>query len=221
MCRILCVSGRESFDIRPHLEAFSNIAEHSREYQGHGWGCSWLSDERWQHYHDIRPIWEDPRRDFGSTRLLLVHARSAFKDEGIEVVNNMPFHDDEHVFIFNGELQGVRIKEQGRIGAEKIFNYILRFNKGDLGEAVRRGVGIIKKRTRYVRAMNLVLASRERICMASVFGESPEYFQMQRVERQGVHIICSEAYPGESNWQPVDNGDIAAFEIGSSARCTS
>ena len=49
----------------------------------------------------------------------------------------MPFTNGDRVFIFNGELRGVRVKADGRIGAEKIFNYILRFDKGDLNQAVR------------------------------------------------------------------------------------
>jgi predicted glutamine amidotransferase len=215
MCRILCVSGRKSFLIRPHLEVFSDIAQHSREYQGHGWGCSWLSGDGWHHYHDIRPIWEDPQRDFGETTVFLAHARSAFRDEGIEVANNMPFFDDEHVFIFNGELQGVRIKEQGRIGAEKIFNYIKRFDKGDTFEALKRALGVIQKKTRYVRALNVIMASRQRIYSSCLFGESPEYFQLQCIQRDGLRIICSRAYPGETNWQPIDNGDISCHEVGS------
>ncbi|MBS36425.1 MAG: hypothetical protein CMO26_10930 [Thiotrichales bacterium] len=215
MCRILCIAGQSPFEIDPHLDVFAGIAEHSREYQGHGWGCSWLTDGGWRHYHDIRPIWEDPTRDFGHTRLLLVHARSAFRDEGIVVENNMPFTDERTVFIFNGELNGVRIKADGRIGAEKIFNYIKRFDKGDLLDALTRAVGVIKNRTRYIRAMNLIMATSQTVYSASLFHETPEYFQMHQVQRDGLRFICSEAYPGETDWQPVENGAISAFDVGS------
>ncbi len=44
----------------------------------------------------------------------------------------MPFYDDQFIFIFNGELRGVRIKADGRIGAEKIFNFIKRFNSDNM-----------------------------------------------------------------------------------------
>ena len=46
--------------------------------------------------------------------------------KGIKIENNMPFTGGNYVYVFNGELRGVRIKEKGRIGAEKIFNYINR-----------------------------------------------------------------------------------------------
>lgn len=214
MCRLLCIRGREPFEIKSHLETFAAIARDSREYQGHGWGCAWLTDAGFAQYHDIKPVWEDDKRDFGATRLFLAHARSAFKDEGIRVENNMPFGDDECVFIFNGELRGVRIKEEGRIGAEKIFNYIKRFDRGNTLEALERALGVIKKRTRYIRALNLIMASRDWVFAASHFGEDPDYFQMHTVDQNGLAIICSEAYPGEPDWRRFDNHTIRAFPVG-------
>ncbi len=61
------------------------------------------------------------RHNFPTTKRLIVHARSAFQDKDIVVENNMPFYDDKYIFIFNGELNGVKIKSDGRIGAEKIL----------------------------------------------------------------------------------------------------
>ncbi len=213
MCRLLCIRGRAPFEIRPHLETFAGIARDSREYQGHGWGCAWLTDDGFEHYHNIKPVWEDKKRDFGATRLFLAHARSAFKDEGIRVENNMPFGDDEHVFIFNGELRGVRIKEAGRIGAEKIFNYIKRFDKGNTLEALERALGVIKKRTRYIRALNLIMASRNCVFAASHFSEDPDYFQMHTMDKNGLAIICSQAYPDEQGWQRFANRAVTAFPL--------
>ena len=131
MCRLLCVRRKNGFAMRPHLEALAAIARNCQEYQGHGWGCAWLDDTTWRLHHNIRPIWEDDLARFGQTTLMLAHARSAFRDEGIAVENNMPFFDGERVFIFNGELRGVRLKATGRIGAEKVFNFITRFDRGD------------------------------------------------------------------------------------------
>ena len=214
MCRMLCIRSREAVDIAEHIAALADIAKNSREYQGHGWGCAWLAGDGWQVYRNVAPIWEDDDRPTGRTTLLLAHARSAFRDEGICVENNMPFFDGERAFIFNGELQGVRIKEQGRIGAEKIFNYIKRFDRGDLHRAMCRGVEVIAKRTRYVRAMNIILADASRICVASRFGEDPEYFQMHTTATDDARIICSEPYPdttGLRQWVPIDNGAVIAY----------
>ena len=211
MCRLLCVRSTRELDMGVHLEALARIARDSKEYQGHGWGCAWREDDAWRTYHNISPMWEDRDRPEGRTRLLLVHARSAFRDEGIRVENNMPFRDERRIFIFNGELQGVRIKEQGRIGAEKIFNYIKRFDRGDLGEALRRATQVIEKRTRYVRAMNIVIADPDAIYVASRFHEDPGYFQMHRSQSKDALIICSAPYQAGGAWEPVPNGSVARY----------
>ena len=104
--------------------------------------------------------------NFPSTNRLIVHARSAFQDKDIVVENNMPFYDDKYIFIFNGELNGVKIKADGRIGAEKIFNFIKRFNNENMMNALIKGVEIIIKRSSYVRAMNIIIADKERgLCL--------------------------------------------------------
>ncbi len=207
MCRLLLVENPRGINPNPFLRSFRDVCKNSREYQGHGWGCAWLDTERqWRLYHCIDPIWDDPKADFPETPLFLVHARSAFRDEGIEIENNMPFTDGESVFLFNGELRGVRIKAEGRIGAEKIYNFIRRFDHGDLGAAVDRGVEIIDKRTRYIRAMNFFLATPDAVHLCSWFGEDPNYFQVHRAQTGETHLICSDPLPAvDADWQPLPN----------------
>lgn len=211
MCRLLYIRADTPFAIRDHLEVFAEISKNSPEYQGHGWGCAWEREGQWQFHHDIRPIWEDDVTAFGTTTLLVAHARSAFRDEGICVENNMPFFDGRHVFIFNGELQGVRIREEGRIGAEKIFNYVKRFDTDDVFESIKRGVGVIEKRTRYIRAMNFIMSSLDAAYMTTIFGENPDYFQLHRRRETAMDLVCSVAYPGERNWEAIDNQTITTL----------
>ncbi len=92
---------------------------------------TWMRPRGWKFYKSINPVWQDDFSRFGKTSLLVAHARSAFEDRDIVIENNMPFFDGRTVFIFNGELRGVKIRAEGRIGAEKIFNYIRRFDKSD------------------------------------------------------------------------------------------
>lgn len=211
MCRLLCIKADHDFDMEADLATFAEIAKHSREYQGHGWGCAWLQGGEWKIYRNIKPIWEDKLERFGRSSLLIAHARSAFRDEGICVENNMPFFDGENVFVFNGELRGVRIKEQGRIGAEKVFNYIKRFGRRDMLDAIRRAVGIIENKTRYVRAMNMIIASKTNVYLSTLFNEDAAYFQMWTKSVGGTLRICSEPYPGETLWRPADNRTIRSF----------
>jgi glutamine amidotransferase len=219
MCRLLAVKSPEPIDVREHLRLLAQIAKNSPEYQGHGWGCAWLGpDHRWASYHNIKPVWEDDLTQFPETDLLLVHARSAFRDEGIVVENNMPFEQGDDIFIFNGELHGVKIREEGRIGAEKIFNFIERFNEGDLDEALRKGVDIIMKRTRLVKAMNIIMSEGQALHVSSTFTERPEYFTMhwrkgvdlQREAASGV-MVCSDPLPGTRGWRPIASGESRTF----------
>ena len=205
MCRILFARSDSNFSIASLLEPFAQVAETSQEYQGHGWGCSWREGNHWRHYHNIQPIWQDDFSQFGDTSLLLVHARSAFRDEGIAIENNMPFSDGESVFIFNGELRGVRIKSVGRIGAEKIYNYIRRFDKGDKLAALDRGTGIIDKRSSYVRAMNIILSDGEQSCLSTRYSETPEYFQMHQKQDDVLKLVCSQPFAGDLGWRAIPN----------------
>jgi predicted glutamine amidotransferase len=212
MCRLLLVKAETKFSIAAELQRFAAIAEHSKEFQGHGWGCSYLKNGAWRHYKNIKPIWEDDLSGFEESRLLVAHARSAFRDEGIIVENNMPFYDDRYVFIFNGELRGVRIAEQGRIGAEKIFNFIKRFNHGNMFEALSRGTEIIRKRSKYIRAMNIIIAERERAYLASFFNEDPDYFTLHCSHISEKTMVASDPLPGHELWEKVPNETVKVIQ---------
>ncbi len=208
MCRLLTIRSQTPFAIGPHLEKFAHIARNSKEYQGHGWGCAFQDPAgNWQFYRNIKPVWEDDLRRFGRTCLLVAHARSAFEDKAIAVENNMPFSDGRTVYIFNGELRGVKIREEGRIGAEKIFNYIRRFDDGDMQRALKKAVGIIKKRTRRIRGMNIILVNGTGIFVSSYFTADESYFTMSYREGDCL-IICSDPYPSEDNWQQIANDSV-------------
>ena len=211
MCRILSASSENMFDITSLLEPFAEMARTSVEYQGHGWGCSWREAGQWQHYHNIRPIWEDNLSQFGETSLLLAHARSAFRDEGIIVENNMPFTDGESVFIFNGELFGVRIKSEGRIGAEKVYNYIRRFDKGDKLAALHKATSIIDKQTTYVRAMNIILSDGAETWLSTNYSENPDYFQMHQKQDGELKLVCSHPFANQTDWTRIDNKTTMAL----------
>jgi glutamine amidotransferase len=222
MCRLLAVCAQEPFELERYLEPFAEIARTSTEFQGHGWGCGWMTPEGWRLYHDIAPVWEDPSPPRGRTRLLVAHARSAFRDEGIEVRNNMPFTDGRSLFVFNGELRGVRLKESGRIGAEKVFNFIRRFDRGDMAEAMRKGLAIVERRTRYVRAMNIIIADAEAVRVTNRFDDSPSYFRMHVSQDRERLVVCSDPLPADGvsgasragDWQPLATGVVHTFGTG-------
>lgn len=212
MCRLLYINSAYEFDAADYLKEFAEISSKSKEYQGHGWGCAYFQNGKWNFYKNIKPIWEDDFSQFGFTKRLIAHARSAFRDEGITIENNMPFYDDKYIFIFNGELRGVKIKEEGRIGAEKIFNYIKRFDKGNIKEAIKKGTEIITKKSSYVRAMNFIIADSNAAYIYSLFNEDAEYFTMHKKILNDTIIVCSEKFINENDWQQIPNNSLMEFK---------
>jgi glutamine amidotransferase len=212
VCRLLTIKSETPFAIGAHLGKFADIARNSKEYQGHGWGCAYLDESsEWKLYRNINPVWQDDIMQFGRTRLLVAHARSAFEDKDIAVENNMPFFDGQTVFIFNGELRGVKIREQGRIGAEKIFNYIRRFDKGNTQQALAKAVNIIRKRTRFIRGMNIIMVNDSGIFVSSYFTEDEDYFTLHYREDREL-VICSAPYPAEKKWQSIANASVRVWK---------
>jgi glutamine amidotransferase len=212
MCRLLYVKSKYKFEIVHYLQHFAQIAKNSKEYQGHGWGLAYLYREKWHFYKNIKPIWEDDLNKFGKTELLMAHARSAFRDMDITVNNNMPFYDKKYVYIFNGELHGVKIKEKGRIGAEKIFNFIQRFDPENIISSIRKGLAILEKRTRYVKAINFIIADKINACVVSYFNEDDDYFTMFYKKTQHDLVICSEKFNETDDWVAIKNKTIRKFE---------
>ena len=122
----------------------------------------------------------------------------------------MPFSDGERVFIFNGELRGVKIREEGRIGAEKIFNFIRRFDNGDTLGALKKAVEIIRNRTRSIRAMNVIVVKERVVYLSTYFTGDEEYFTM-RYQEEPELVICSEPYPSEEGWRSIANETVRAW----------
>jgi hypothetical protein len=212
MCRLLAVISPTPIDVRYHLDAFASVCRNSPEYQGHGWGYAVLRGEMWDRYRTVTPIWEDGTRPEGSIRVLLAHARSAFRDEGIEVENNMPFVDGDQVFIFNGELHGVRLPVAGRTGAERIFRFLRQPARSGPGDAVGRALAILRSRTAHIRACNVMIADPRKVILHSEFAGASTYFTMHRRLAGAELTICSAPYAsGDPAWTPIPQNTVEEY----------
>jgi glutamine amidotransferase len=205
MCRFLMLRADRGFDPEPVLAEFRERCRRSTEFQGHGWGAAYRSNREWTRYKSLTPIWEDALPLPREVDFLVLHARSAFRNEGIEIENNMPFYREERIFVFNGELRGVRLKVPGRIGAEKIFRFVLSRDRGDLAEALGSTERILRSRTRYIRAMNVALADERRIYALCRFGDAPDYFTLH-CRTGALAGVSSE--PLDESFVPMENGEI-------------
>lgn len=212
MCRILYLASARPFDPAPLLAPFAALSRASKEFQGHGWGCASWTGAEWSTHHDVRPIWECAPPPLAPTTRFLAHARSAFEDRDVRVENNMPFVEHGWAFVFNGELRGVKLREEGRIGAEKLFRFVMRFVPGHGAEAaLRKALPIAERRSARVRAANVVLAGPGGDFVASLHREDPEYFTLRRKREDGILMLCSEPFPGETGWQPLPNDCVEAL----------
>ncbi len=212
MCRLLAVASSSPVDAGRHLDAFRRLCRESREYQGHGWGCAVWRDGRWERYRTVRPVWEDDYLPEGEVRAFVAHARSAFRNEGIEEENNMPFLRGSRAFVFNGEMRGVRLGLRGRTGADKLFALLGAMDRGDAAEAINRTTAVIVRRSARIRACNFILAEPGRFHLHALFDGEADYFTMAQRRTDGELVICSEPYPGdEGPWEPLPSGTRRAI----------
>ena len=199
------------FETAEVLATFRRKCRESVEYQGHGWGAAWRAAGIWSRHKSLTPIWDDRFQIPNDVGFLIVHARSAFKDTGIAIENNMPFYRDERAFVFNGELRGVRLRVPGRIGAEKVFHLIDRaanHHDGDLSRAIAATERLLFSKSDYVRALNVAVADHDRIYARCRFSESPDYFTLH-YRNDAVRAVCSE--PLDENYQPMQNGQTVTL----------
>ncbi len=190
MCRLLLIKSKSPRDISDYLGEFARKCQKSEEYQGHGWGIDYFDGEKWQTHKEINPIWMADFSNYWNVKICIVHARSAYKNEGIIIENNMPFTSYGLSFVFNGELQKVRINIEGRIGAEKIFNLILKFYHKSIKSAVTKTISVLNRRTEYIRANNFIIVDHNdmSILVNSQYSENEKYFQLHKYISDKIFI---------------------------------
>ena len=213
MCRFLVLRSSREFDPTPIVDTFKERCRRSPEYQGHGFGVAFRTSGGWERRRSLTPLWEDQAPLPDGVDALMVHARSAFRDEGIDVENNMPFYREELGFVFNGEIRGIRLQAPGRIGAEKLFHLILARRRNGLSQALRDADRIVHARSRYVRAMNVALTTLGNlngdpaIYAHCRFSERPDYFTLYCAEgREGEPRGVSSERLDES-YRTMENGE--------------
>ena len=156
------------FDANPWIDAFAERCRASHEYQGHGWGAAWRTDGGWDRTRSIDPIWEPGRTPVPEASVVVVHARSAFRNEGIVVENNMPFLASDLAFAFNGELRGVRLSAPGETGAARLLHLLERFN------AAAGGAPYVSDREGFrVRVPGLLTATAYSPSVDLIAGQTP------------------------------------------------
>ncbi len=215
MCRFLFYNSKNPHNLNPLLNDFAEMCKNSKNYQGDGWGIMYRQGDELILKRSLNPIWEDtPSINIPETDFLLVHARWAHGTwtKG-DVENNQPFHKNDSLFVFNGNLKRVKIQIPGRIGAEKILNLILRESaKSDTEQGISHAVQIMKDNAQLIKAINFLLLQNNTCYIHSYYTIDPEYFDLRLWEGEGEWFITS--YPIDDRvYQIIPSDQVMTREL--------
>lgn len=206
MCRFALIKSKNKIRPQEILCKFAAMAKKSRAYdgdwQGDGWGISWLDDKNWQVKKSLKPIWEDESifDQFPATHIFIIHARSAsFPEHKGLIEYNEPFVNNKVAFVFNGRIRRVRFSKNipGKIGAQKIFfilNRLLKKNKPLV--VLQKFAGLLKDNVRDPQACNIGLSDKQNIYALNIYNNHPEYYTLHYFNTPDLKIICSEKLEG-------------------------
>ena len=84
----------------------------------------------------------------------------------------------------------------------------MRFYKGSIKDALQKGTKIVESRSRYIRAMNIIMADKSEACLYTFFNQDEDYFTLFSKKDKNKIMICSDPFPGEKDWIPLENRTI-------------
>ena len=207
MCRFLLIKSRKSVKPAKFLAKFAEMAEsskaHDGDWQGDGWGISWLSQSReWQMRKSIRPIWKEENsfHQIPESCWFLIHARSSTFSRHKGVLDyNQPFFNESFAFVFNGLIKGVSLPlpTEGRIGSQKIWTILSKLLE-DLSppQALSKLVDLINKHSKVVQALNIGLCDKKNIYAYCQYSSNPEYYNLSVLNTPSLKMISSTPLDG-------------------------
>lgn len=209
MCRILLVKSKQAINPEELLVNFALRAKENPsvegDWQGDGWGVSYLIDSKWERIKSAKPIWEqlDRLKGLPKTTVFTAHARSASYDKyvGDDKVNQ-PYISPKYSYVFNGNIQGVKMNRPvpGRIGAEKIW-YLLRdsLKTNEPDKALSSTQKLLEKNSRHIIASNIGITDGEKLYASNVFTPNdvkPDYHVLRYLDTDELKIISSDSLEG-------------------------
>lgn len=214
MCRILMVRSNEKMSITTLLNDFAAMCKNSQEWQGDGWGVSWkLEDRSWKVEKSLKPIWEDKEKfdQIPQSNMFIVHARGAsFPSQKGDIGFNQPYVDDDLCFVFNGELYGVSIKAEGKIGAQKIFSLIKKYlDKDDPKKTLIMIQDLLINNSKGILGLNVGFVLDDNFYVSCYFGDDnkKDYYTVRYFENKTQTIICSEKI-SNFPWKNIGKGEV-------------
>ncbi|MBW2971260.1 hypothetical protein KY320_03810 [Candidatus Woesearchaeota archaeon] len=214
MCRFLIIIAEKQFDATSHLNSFAELCKNSEEFQGDGWGVCYPApkQEGWKCHRSIKPIWQEQHLfdSLPATKILVAHARSSFQDRGPNIEFTQPFVNEKLVFVFNGEISGVKIRARGNNGAQKLFTLIQQNSSNGYKEALQILKRLIEDNSEHIKAMNVGLLHQNKIYVLCKYSERPNYFGLHYYngkDENEMQIVCSQPY-GSYDFKPIPNNQV-------------
>lgn len=204
MCRFLMFKSKKAVKPDRLLSDFAKMCKNNSVWQGDGFGVAWMLDDRsWMLDKSLKPVWEDGEKfkKIPATRLLVVHARGAsFSHQRGNIDFNQPYIDDSICFVFNGELYGVKLNAEGKIGAQKIFNLLKRTSLERVGN-------LLRKNSKKILGMNIGFIKGDSINVRCDYDEQKDYYTLRYYISDDLVMICSEQI-GNYKWKSMKKGEI-------------
>lgn len=218
MCRFLLFKSQIPQNPQKIIRAFSDMAKKSKafdgDWQGDGWGTSWLNNNNWKSYKSVKPIWEDSARGtlLFSSRIFLIHARSAsFPQHKNNKEYNQPFINAKEAFVFNGLIKGVSLHLPGMIGSQKIWSLLQKkLLTMTTGKALKETLRIISKNSKTVQALNMGLADNKNIYALCHYSAHEDYYSLHVSQTEASTIISSEPIDGY-RFNRLSKGEVIKF----------
>ena len=218
MCRFLLFKSDSPKNPQKIIKAFSKMAKKSKafdgDWQGDGWGISWLENNNWKSHKSIKPIWEDDIKDtiISPTRIFLIHARSAsFPQHKNNKEYNQPFFDSNNSFVFNGLIRGASLQLSGAIGSQKIWSLVQKkLLTMSPKNALKDALTALIKNSRVVQALNIGIADKKYIYALCYYSNHKDYYSLHYSKTADVSIISSEPIDG-FHFTPLLKGEMVKF----------
>lgn len=204
MCRFLLFKSQVQTNPQKILRAFSQMVKKSKafdgDWQGDGWGISWLENNTWKSYKSVKPVWEDDMKDtlLFSSRIFLIHARSAsFPQHKNNKEYNQPFTNSENAFVFNGLIKGVSLELSGAIGSQKIWALLQKkLSTTSIEKALKNTLKTLIHNSREVQALNMGVADKKNIYVLCYYSKHADYYSLYYSKTDECSIISSEPIDG-------------------------
>lgn len=244
MCRLLAMTSNMETELKFSFEKLCEVAK--KNSHEHGWGIAWLENGELRLEKDKEPIWESERassliRDIRS-KLIVVHARKNSSQKPLKVRSHPFLHEalgEQWIFAHNGTIkcpEPINHTPESDVDSEIFFCYFLdvleqvsdqyRFETEEelVLEALRKSM----EKTKIVKALNFILASKHNLYVARLYETNPHYYTLKYLKRswksevgerlgkrpEEVATVFSSEELSEEPWTQLANGEIGIVSVG-------